>query len=280
MEGEIELKNDNNPEIKNQEINNELNLNEELNITCDQDKNKIIANNNINIEFEKEKNEVKEAEMDFEQIKKNHMQMMNNINNMSAFGGDSSSNYNRLPDYLQHKQQNQSNNSPYNYNNNVNGVGLNNRNVGFQGITMPHLPNPAINMMTMSVQATANMPFAPQNAFIPAPPRILPPNQMLMQNQSFFFDCNPFALFMQRKFSLERNTSSNINNMNKKIKLDENEEKPFFFSFSNTLLANTPNKDQDESNKGIDLTKMIRFNVKFINPFNGSKPNLKFFYNH
>lgn len=267
MEGEIE--HTNNSQIKNTDVKKELNLKEEYNIpTANQENitNNVNNNNDPNILINKsfqnevnEDNEAKEEQMDFEQIKKNHMQTMNNLN-MSQFESNSLSNYNKAPIYM---QNNQLNNFAYNINNNSNNnFNLNtmnyiNPNIVLQGMPMPPVPNQAPFIMPTR---NANLPF------IPPPPRFSPANQMLMmQNKNYFFDCNPFALFMKKKL-----ISGNVYNANSEIK-EQSEEKPYFFSFSNTLLTNNPNKNQDENSKEFDLTKMTRFNVKFINPFNGSK---------
>ena len=267
MDGEKEQTN--NSEINYTINNTELYLNEEqiIKINSNNNTNTIDdTNNNKNNLENDEEIEGKVEEIDFEQIKKNHMLKMNNIN-MSTFENDSSSNFQR-PN-LNIPQNNQYNNNfPYYQNNmnNINTFGTNYQNIGFQAIQVPQVNQ---GMMMMPFNNNLNIPFPQQNAFIPPPPRLGPPNQMNMHNQNYFFDCNPFAFFMQRK------TSNNYNNKNAK---DRTEEKPFFFSFSNTLLANNQNKNQEENNQGIDLTKMTRLNVKFVNPFNGS--NYFIFYKH
>ena len=83
-----------------------------------------------------------------------------------------------------------------------------------------------------------------------------------------YFDCNPFAF-------LQINNNSN----------NTNTEKPYFFSFANTLLSNVKNTqvendekteekiEENNTNKynHIDYTKMSRFNIKFQNPYTKSK---------
>jgi len=214
-------------DFSNHNQNSNLNLKEEN--AFDAKCNKI---NDFTDEYENLENI---ENLDFEQIKKNHMEMMNNIN-PSIFEKEKNLITHKTQPIINHFQNNQLNNftNPY---------------IGFPQ-SFPNITN-----FNNLIQINPPGAFLP-NSYIPAPPRTMPQNF----NINYIFDCNPFALFMQKK-----------NDFTNKHKKEENEEKPYFFSFSNTLLTNKSIKGQEDTEKVLDLTKMTRFNIKFINPFNGSK---------
>ncbi len=237
MEGDSDKKNIvDNDNLNDIETSNK-NTDQELNLKEDNHEINCIQMENITKEIENQENI---ENLNFEQIKKNHMQMMNNIN-LNSFDA--------IP---QIPKQISNQNYQYFNNNFVN-------NPQFSQIqTTAFFPN-QINMIPM--QVSPSLPF-PSNGFFPPPPRAVPQIFNGGNNQNYFFNCNPFAIFMQKRFD------NKLKN-NEKNKKQEIEEKHYFFSFGNTLLTNTQNKNPEE-NHGVDLTKMTRFNIKFINPFNGS----------
>lgn len=194
--------------------------------------------------------------MNFEEIKKNHMQMMNNID---------------INDFDNHRK---TNNNNY-WNNNFD---FNNSNASFNN----NQANLACNMLVQPPAYPPRIfPMQPFNLNINS--NINPmPNPYGTNNLPPFYQMNPFTFF---------NSNNNASN----YKADKS--KPYLFVFSNTILTNpslnqkqksfssdgnnnisNANKDNNNTenknmNEEVDFTKMTRFNIKFQNPFNGSKYN-------